>query len=52
MDGFEFWPSPLEASKSLTLFDRSHGGVVGSATALPATVVTDTQGGESPAALP
>ncbi len=43
MDGFEFWPSTLEASKSLTLFDRSHGGVVGSAVALPATVVTDTR---------
>ena len=41
MDGFEFWPSTLEPSKCLTLFDRSHGGVIGAATALPAAVVGD-----------
>ena len=41
MDGFEFWPSTLEPSKCLTLFDRAQGGVIGSATALPAAVVSD-----------
>jgi len=41
MDGLEFRPSTLEPSKCLTLFDRSPGGVVGSATAPPATVVSD-----------
>jgi hypothetical protein len=42
MDGFEFWPSTLEPSKCLTLFDRAQGGVIGSATTLPATVAGDT----------
>jgi hypothetical protein len=42
MEGFEFWPSTLEPSRCLTLFDRSHGGVIGSATALAAAVVNDT----------
>ena len=39
MDGFEFWPSTLEPSKILVLFDRPNGGLVGSAAALPAVVV-------------
>ena len=39
MDGFEFWPSTLEPSKILVLFDRANGGLIGSAAALPAVVV-------------
>ena len=45
MDGFEFWPSTLEPSKCVTLFDRAHGGIIGWAAALPATVVSDARNG-------